>query len=236
MVLIVNRSKRLAASISEIFHYMGILSRTATPSEALSELSCLYRAVLVIEPSTLPDPEDYVNRLRAYSSSTPIFSVSNNGAKDSYATLFDASFKLAISSAILASKMADYSKAHGLSYIGDYRLAGINACCDRPFVDYFGRDIGLTKTEAMIVRYFIRSYPNFQSAEDVLKYAFKPSRHPEVSSIKTHISLINKKFRALEGRNLIFMSAGEGYQILTPEYIEIQREQEKVHASVTYND
>ena len=53
--------------------------------------------------------------------------------------------------------------------------------------------------------------------EDILRYAYRESKYPEVSNIRTHISIINKKFRNLSNRNLIEMTFGTGYRILTPE-------------------
>lgn len=219
MILIVNRSKKLAASISQIFYHMGILSHATTPAEALSEISPLYRAVLVIEPDTLPDPQDFVKRVRSYAANVPIFSISDDGPKNIHAHLFDQSYKMAIFSSILVYRMAEYCKKHRLPYIGDYRLAGINACCDMKCVEYFDEDMQISKTEAMVLRYLIRSYPNCQSAEKILKYAYKQTSYPQISSVKTCICVLNKKFHSMEQRELIFMSRGEGYQILTPEYI-----------------
>ena len=72
----------------------------------------------------------------------------------------------------------------------------------------------------MIVKYLIRTYPRPTSAEEILRYAYRESRTPEISNIRTHISIINKKFRKLTERNLIEMSFGKGYRVLTPEVAE----------------
>ena len=82
---------------------------------------------------------------------------------------------------------------------------------------YFGKPLPLTKTEAMILKTLIVTYPRPTSAKEVLKYAFKQNKTPEASNIRTHISVINKKFRAVAERNLIALTVGEGYVILTPE-------------------
>ena len=72
----------------------------------------------------------------------------------------------------------------------------------------------------MILRYLIRSYPVPQNAERILKYAFKPTRAPEAASIRTHLSIMNKKFEKSIGRKMISLEPHRGYIILTPEYIK----------------
>ncbi len=230
MILVVNRSKKLSKSICEIFYYMGLLSYPATPSEAFIEMSSLYRAVLVVEPNSLPAPEDFVCELRKYAEHVPVFSMSEKGPKDELAHLFDMSFKTAISSAIFASKVAKYSKSHGLPHIGHYMLAGFVANPDLPYISYFGKPVPLTKTKAMIFRYLIRSYPIPQTPKIIIKYAFRPSRHPDPSCIKTHISVINKIFEELEGRKLITLIPSKGYIVYTPEVKEILNPKVKVQA------
>ena len=71
MLLIISQSKRLAKSVQETFYYMSILSYGATPHEALSEVSGLYRAVLIINPESFPDINDYVLRLKSYNTALP---------------------------------------------------------------------------------------------------------------------------------------------------------------------
>ena len=217
MVLIVNRRKRDANAVSEMFHFMGILSYPATPTEALSEISLLYRAVIVMEPQTLPDARDFVKRLRSYVRTIPIFAVSDMIEDFKYKEIFDGIYRFSIFSSTLASKMIEVTKELGQPLMGDYRVAGINASCDMNFVSYFDRAIPFTKTEAMIVRTMVRAYPLPLPAAKILKYAFRPSRSPEAASIRTHMSSINKKFRNLFGRNLSVLVPERGYVIATPE-------------------
>ncbi len=219
MVLIVNRRKKDATYVSEIFHYMGILSHAATPSEALSEISLLYRAVIVMEPDTLPDPCDFVSRLRSYAGDVPIFAISDTIAEFGHKEIFNGTFKFSMYSSILAYRIAEYCKEKGLPYIGDYRLAGISAMCDSKRVTYFDTEIPFTKTETMILRFLIRAYPLPVNSLKILKYSFRPSRSPECASIRTHICSINKKFRSKTSYNLITLVPDKGYIIATPEVL-----------------
>ena len=220
MILIVSRSRKRGNQYSEIFHYMGILSHAVTPAEALREISLLYRAVLVVDPETLPNPREFIKNLKIFAS-IPVFSISESGPDDEHAHLFADSFREASYSGTVVGLMAQHCREHKCSPVGDYRLNGFNATPDAPSVKYFDEEIPLTKTEAMIFRYLIRTYPAPQKSAKILKYAYRPSRTPEASSVRAHICLINRKFHALVGRNLIGNVDGQGYAVLTGEFSKI---------------
>ncbi|MBQ9487791.1 MAG: hypothetical protein IJU91_08360, partial [Selenomonadaceae bacterium] len=76
----------------------------------------------------------------------------------------------------------------------------------------------------MILRTLILYYPLCVSAKAIIKYAYRPSRAPQLCNIRTHISVMNRKFRMLTGRNLIGPIAGNGYTILTPELLAEEKE------------
>ncbi len=219
MLLIISQSKKTARSIAETFHYMSILSYGATPHEALSEISELYRAVLIINPEGFADIIDYVNRIKSYKSDVPVFAVLDGEPPSFYPEVFDACFTKPSFTPALAEKIIRYANDNNRASIGDYYLAGFDASSHTVGVYYFHTKVGLTKTESMILRYLIRSYPIPQRAESILKYAFKPSRAPEASSIRTHLSLMNRKFEESIGRKMINLEPGSGYIILTPEYL-----------------
>ena len=210
----------MARNLAETFHFMSILSYGATPHEALSEVSGLYRAVLIINPDGFPDIVDYVNRIRSYRSDIPIFAKLESDASSHYPDIFDGCFSKSTFTPALADKIINYANERKSARIGEYYLGGFDASSNTIGVYYFYTKLALTKTEAMILRYLIRSYPIPQKADRILKYAFRPSRAPEPSSIRTHLSLMNKKFEDSIGRKMIGLEAGLGYVILTPEYLE----------------
>ncbi len=222
MLLIVSKKKSQAQTISEMIRFSGILCYPATPKEALSEISTLYRAVVIIDPDTLPDAADFVKKLRSYLSSIPIFALYNSSDFKASA-IFDGSYSAATYSARFAARLASYAKSKGLDHIGDYRLAGINATPDLPSVTFFEVPIKLTRTEAMILRFLMRSYPITQKSKSIIKYVYKASDAPEQSSIRTHICSINKKFKEHIGSNLIRSIDNSGYIIYTPEQKEKYR-------------
>ena len=220
MLLIVSQSKRVAKSVQETFHYMSILSYGATPHEALSEVSDRYRAILILNPDGFPDIMDYVNRLRSYRSDIPIFAILDKDAPHHYPDIFDGCFTKPAFTPALAEKIINYANDRNQARIGDYYLAGFDASSSTIGVYYFYTKLNLTKTEAMILRYLIRSYPIPQKADNIIKYAFRPSRKPESASIRTHLSLMNKKLEAAIGKKMIGFESGRGYIILTLEYLK----------------
>ena len=223
MLLIISNNKKIARSVSDTVYYMSILSYAATPHEALSEVSELYRAALIINPESFPDINDYVVRIKKYKSDLPVFALCESDAPSYYPDIFDGIFTRSFTPA-LADKIIEYANEHSYAKIGDYYLAGFDASSSTVGVNYFDTRVNLTKTEAMILRYLIRSYPMPKRAENILKYAFRPTRTPEASSIRTHISIMNKKLEQSTGRKMIMLEAGRGYYITTPEYAKFKNE------------
>ena len=221
MLLIISQSKKIAKSVQETFYYMSFLSYGATPHEALSEVSGLYRAVLIINPEGFPDINDYVARLKSYNTALPVFAFTENEEKSFYPDVFDGVFTRQHLTPSLASKIIDYATESNRAKIGDYRLAGFDASSRTLGVSYFDRKLTLTKTEAMILRILLRAYPVPMSQDAIIKYAFRPSNTSELSSVRTHISIMNKKMEKALGKKMIVHAPSKGYLILTPEYEKI---------------
>ena len=55
MILVIDKERRTARNLSDALSYMGFISVGLTPSEALSEISLRYSAVIVMNPATLAD-------------------------------------------------------------------------------------------------------------------------------------------------------------------------------------
>lgn len=216
MILLVSRNTKRACEYSEIFHYMGVLSNAATPTEALSELSLIYRAVLVIDPDTIPNYKDFVRRLKSYAN-IPIFAIGDFEQSDLDESVFSGCFSSDARSGTVAAQIARYCKETNQSALGDYRLFAFDAAPDIPMPRFCGETLPFTKTESMILRYLLRTYPNPQSCEKILRYAYRPSRRPEPSGIRTHICMMNRKFKAITGRNLVTTITDRGYVLLTHE-------------------
>lgn len=217
MVLIISSSRKTAEVISDMFYYMGVISYAATPTEALSEFSVLYRAALVIHPEVLPDRTDFISKLRSYARSVPIFAISDSTEENA---AFDGVYLDSIYSSTLLEQIVQYQRERSLPLSAHYRLVGIDASCTAERVTYFDNPIPFTKTETMILRYLIATYPVPQSAKRIVKYAYKPTKKPEAASIRTHLSVMNKRFRQISGKDLCLSIGKEGYVIATPKVIK----------------
>ena len=199
MILIIDKSLKDARVVSDIFHYMGVLAYATTPEYALREISNRYRAVLVCKPENLCEPEFFIKGLKELSLNIPVFAICKD-AEDfksrspRSAFLFDGIFSDNTYSSSIYHEIVKYQIENSKAILGEYLLSGIDVSSTEPPTLY-GKALKLTKTESMILRYIIRSYPIPASARDILKYAFKPSRVPEISNIRTHISSINRRIK-----------------------------------------
>ena len=219
MILIIDKSLKDARVVSDIFHYMGVLAYAVTPEYALREISNRYTAVLICDPEELCEPEFLVKNLKELSLNVPIFAICQN-AEDLRVRnpriyfLFQRVFSDNTFSSSVYHEIIKYQLENDKPMLGEYLLAGIDvSSAASPTLS--GKPIKLTKTETMILRYIIRSYPIPASAKDILKYAFKPSRTPEISNIRTHISAINRKLREINDLVCIVSEPRSGYIIPT---------------------
>ncbi len=213
MILIINPSKRRARELSELLRIMGYLAFPILPREFGSEISPSYRAAVIATEDGFADLEDFVKLTRSYSRSLPLFLISD---KREHEGLFMRRFPSAVSPAGLIKGIRDELSRRSLPSPGEYRGAGFFASVDSPTVSFLGRSIKFTHTETMILRYLVSSYPTPKSAREILYHAFRQSKLPEPSSVRTQISCMNKKIRECEGRSLIEFIADGGYRLIAP--------------------
>ncbi len=218
MLFIVDQNTATGTSLALSFSYMGILARAVQPKDAKREFSALYRAVLVRSPELLPDGYSFAKDLRTYTFAIPLFCVGD--IPEEQRSLFTAVFPADTTASEIASGIIKASEFLGYEPVGEYTLSGIDASCTHSEVSYYFNSVKLTPKENMILRFLIRAYPTGQYSKDILKYAFSPSRTPEPSAVRTHISSINKKFEKFCDKRLIQTLDSGGYVILTPEMAE----------------
>ena len=218
MILIVSQNKSKAVAVSDIFHYMLILSYPCVPKDALREISTVYKAILVVDPEDLPDSKDFIKKMRALAD-IPIFAISEDPKSMPNTEYFDKAYKNAILSSTLVVNIIEYLKQENRPCVGEYRLAGIDTSFYLKTPTFYFHDVNLTKTERMIMNYLIVTYPLKQSNTNIVKYAFRSGKKPEDASIRTHISHIKNKFRKINERDIIENIPGKGYYILTPEIV-----------------
>ncbi len=215
MVLIISQKLKNAVSLSDIFYYMKVLSYPCTPSQALSEISTLYNAILIMEPNDLPDTADFVKKLRSIAP-IPVFAIANEPKKCRCPYVFDKLFPYAILSGNLGMQMLAYLKENKYPLFGMYVYMGLDVRCGTRIPTYYLNDIDITKTERMILCYLAHANHEQQPPKNILKYAFPYNRKPSVSCVQTHISKINAKFRKMINKNIVGCNPGTGYYLYTP--------------------
>lgn len=218
MILLINKPLKEARALSQMLHYMGVLSLCATPKDALSEASNLYRAIVIMNPRILSDKADYVSKLRSYAS-IPIFLMCD-APSETDETIFDGIIPEHAYGSEVFKIIHNYAVMHRITSPGTYKLAGINASIELKKPHFFHVPMRLTKTETMILRVLMIMYPVPMNAKKILKYAYHDAKTLELSNVRTHISVMNKKHREITERNLITMVPSEGYRVLTPEILD----------------
>ncbi len=220
MILIINNSKKEALLLSEAFYYMGVLSRGVTPPEAYAEVSDIYKAIIIVKPERIANKDLFIASIRECTSS-PIF-----GVVDSYVATDRYLFDGCLSGEFYCSKIYEYIIKHfnekRSSPPGIYIYRSFNASSVLGAPRYKSITLPFTKSETMILRTLIKLSPDPVCAKDILKYAFRESRSPEISNVRTQISIMNKKFKFEVGERLIDFSYNSGYKIRTEDFAEIK--------------
>ena len=215
MILVIDKDKENADGVSDIFFYMGILSKGVSSEDAPKEIARPYRAAVLLFPESYRDNALLIKRLRDANNDIPIFAVSKDSEfQNSEIDLIitDTSYPTEILKKILL-----YTSENNLPSPGEYKQGGIDLSFNLPNPTYFSAPFSLTKTESMIIRYLIRAFPTSASSDEILKYSYRDKRMPESSNIRTHISVINKKFRSVGNKNLVESSFSAGYRIIISE-------------------
>lgn len=216
MLLIIHRSERIARPLTDMLRYMGVIAYHVRPEAALGEISTRYRGVLVLEPEALPDPEDFLVGLRACGADIPFFALTDSEERAPYMRRFLGVFDRETTASEMMDRITAICSALGTMPPGLYTFSGIDACAACRECLYLGRPMGLTSTEARILRFLCRTYPDPVSPAVIARYVFSPAKQPQLSDIRTHVSAINRKFRALtDGKELIGSSGRDGYRMLS---------------------
>ncbi len=216
MLLTIDTNLKYAESISDIAFHLGIISQAMTPVKATAEILPLYRAVIISHPESVPDIHALIAVLKDKLCGASIYAITDDQA---FSPLFKRLYPTASNCTDIIASIINLSAEHGTDPIGTYILSGIDASAYRGNITMHGEELPFTRTELMLLRYLIATYPIPQTPKDILKYSFKPRRQPESTVIRTHISVMNKKFRSIKGRNLIHSVYERGYVISTPELL-----------------
>lgn len=213
MILIIDNDAVSTHTVSEILNYAGIpaaVTRSYRPSAHADR----YRAVIF----TNPYDDAICEQVKAQISAIPLFAFVNRSAISFYTSkrLYDGVFGIEDISSLFVRRITDHQREFMLPVSGEYRLAGIDASVEyKNECYYFDTPIRLTKTECMILRFVIASFPRAVDAREIANHVFKADKMPEYSNVRTHICSLNKKFAAATSHRPI-ASIEAGYIAATP--------------------
>lgn len=213
MILVIDKSRKNANSIAELFFYMGFIAHAITPGELAAEFTPKYHAIIFSDPEGYGDYTEYVRNITKYIGKTPVFAISD--APLERPDVFALVFRNNVYSTTVATGIINYCKSNLLYAIGDYEIGCVNASAGLDCAYYYSKKVILTKSELKVVRFFLASYPSVMSAKAIIKYIFPKLTFPDSTALRNHICSVNKKFRDVIGRNLIVNIPGTGYILNT---------------------
>lgn len=211
MILIISASRSEGISLSDMLYHMGVLSVCATPERALTEPLLFCSAAVIIRPEAINNITEYITALKS-KTELLAFAISDL-LGDAEKMLFADIFKPNEHAPRIYKKIERVARGGKGPVPGEYRALGIDASALLKSARLHDFPIKFTKTETMVLRALLRAYPNGICASDILRYAFRADRLPSPSSIRTHVSIINKKCQAYITGHLIEFATGEGYRL-----------------------
>jgi len=212
MILILSEDACARKTVSDMLYILGVICDEHSTSDEILPSASLYRAVFIALPGE--NIEGYKQFVRRRLGNIPIFTVLDRYSLRDSRSDIEYAFKYGEGIPQILSSVIKICKSRSLPPPCEYKRHGLDASFDLCGVYYNGRLLSLTKTETMIIRALIISYPKPLYASGILTLAFRSSRTPEVANVRTHISVINKKLLFLTGRR--FISSNEaGKYILT---------------------
>lgn len=100
-----------------------------------------------------------------------------------------------------------------LGYMPRYEYGHLKLIKNDRSAVYLGLKMQLTDAEYRILLYMCSNSERTLSSEEILAFCFAESYRMVDSNVKHHISHINKKSKALGGRNLIISIREKGYKL-----------------------
>lgn len=210
MLLILSNDKQSAETVCNIFYYLGIISYSEIYNSVKPEDVRQSTAVLMLHFGT-PESLAFSRNAQESFADKPLFACSEiNPYGTEISNMNIQVFPNTLSFPEIASILITDNRCR----LGKYEAAGV--CADRvnlhATVD--GKELQLTKTELMIVRYLCATYPRRQRAERIRAFCWRSAKMPEISNVRTHISVINSKAKKAIGRHLISSGIKCGYVLM----------------------
>ena len=211
MILVISSNGKSARALSDMLYHMGVLS-FGIDENSFSDKNLNYlKAAVFLEPELLIKKREIAENIKAAKKDAVRLFVGSTEPTDE--NLFDAKLERGAFAAEIYELLSNEARKKGLCPPGKYGVGDFQADSKLPSTIYREAPLPFSKTENMILRAVICAYPEPISAKDILRYAFRNSRLPEISNVRTHICIMNKKFRALFEKPLCELISPLGYRL-----------------------
>ncbi len=207
MILLLDKTKSRADTLREMLYFIGLVSVSAEGlSDAPFPPECFSAVILSDYRSSeeLSEISESFGKKRIF-----LLGNAQNSSEDDFTALGDVAFASDIVSNIRAIQIKE-----GLIPTGEYISGELDASISRGGVYFRGKKISFTKTEIMILRTLIALYPRPLTQSELLLSAFRSAKIPEISNIRTHICVMNKKFQFHTAKRLISSAAYSEYSLI----------------------
>jgi len=206
MILLLDNTESVRAdTLREMLYFIGIISQRTSSIRDLPFPASAFSAVVILCPLTAGE----LLEIKKIYGKNRIFCFGNVIADDEITKLKEGTF-----ASELIYEIRSVQGRAGQKPVGEYRIKELDASVTRDGVYFEGRKISFTKTEIMILRSLIALYPRPLTQGELLNAAFRGARTPEISNIRTHICVMNKKFRALTAKRLISQAELSEYSLI----------------------
>ena len=218
MVLIIDGDKVISAAIADMLYYMGIPCAVSAKPIKTTQISNIYDAVIFTEPCRRSTDIELVRAVRFLTLGAPSIAVVSSAERLSFEerALFDVIASPQLTPQSLLEMLKDCCSKNPDKIPGNYVAPCLNASSRINDVRYMGDSLGVTRSEAMIIRTLTRTHPLSVDSKTILRHAFRQGKAPDPSGIRTHICSINKKFLFLFGKRLIEADESGRYSLALP--------------------
>ncbi len=201
MILLYGKDDGIRKTVCNMLHLLGAICIEGDDNQPLPVSPSLLHAQIILSPEY--DIRQTIVKIRDRHPSAPLFTLLDKHPAAPSRALVDKAFSSEVSIPHALFGIIEDCRHLGRTPPCSYEALGIRAHINTDGVYYLGRKISFTKTEAMLLRALLIAHPKPLYASALLSVALSPSRELDVANVRTHVSVMNKKFLFHTGLRLI---------------------------------
>ena len=208
MILLIDCDGTTARAIAGFFRYYGIPTERLGAKEACEFSKGSYTCAILCGADH-SDRDGFIAKVHTALGECPTFIIAD---RFSSAELSDGTYgRFVLADGSLPFRINDSLQKSGRRSLFYYEREGVCLDCGGTLSVKGKASIRLTKTEAMLMRLLIDTYPTPICAERAVGCVYPDEKRPEPSVIRTHVCAVNKRVEGLVGLPLIRSVPHEGY-------------------------